>query len=184
MHASVARRFANVKCVFIRQLLRQPTEEEEDTLDLDGDAQIVDDDTTMRTVPFISTFANIEKVCFGTWDFITGNDSPYEPVCRFFDHTRDKDRYSRLIDMFSYGYQRGTLPSSLEVKGLYCPDFHDDTPYLLTRMAIINNRRCEVCERACRSFPVRAMSRFTHEQASILDNIGVCIGRGRLVNIF
>ena len=186
MHASVARRFANVKRVFTHQLVRDLTEEEDDELEEDelNSLFIVDRDTTMRTVPFISTFTSLETVCFGNWRVDSDYEYPYEPIVGMdFDETNEKGRFSALIDMFSYGFQSGILSSSLEIKGLYCPDFHVEPIKLVTMMVSRNNRRCDICERACRSFPVSAVSRFKHDQASIHDNIGVCIGRERLVNM-
>eukprot|EP00956_Cyclotella_meneghiniana_P016619 scaffold26333_cov56-Cyclotella_meneghiniana.AAC.2 len=101
----------------------------------------VDFDTAMRAVPFISTFTNLEKCCFGG---LNGRDIYYfYDGFHLFDHT---------------------------VTGLGCVSTY--------RMP----NSCESCVRACRSFPVQAVSRFVHDEASN-HNLKVCIKREALANI-
>eukprot|EP00956_Cyclotella_meneghiniana_P003985 scaffold4792_cov31-Cyclotella_meneghiniana.AAC.3 len=81
--------------------------------------------------------------------------------------------------MFSVGFRSGALPMSLRVKGLYCPNKEDQRSY---------NEVCEVCTRACQSFPVQDVATF-HSGGSLghLENgdpysLDVCLKRDALVS--
>ena len=160
MHASVGRRFSNVQTIYIYTLIQQmkddfynsdddfDEEEEDDDDDLEQD---VDFETTVRAVPFIVAFANLKKIYFG--GISVSNDWLYSVVpylqLNFHDDYSFEEEISRLIDSISAGYRCGTLPPSLEVKGLICPQTFRG-----------HNALCGVCLRACESFPVKSVAEF------------------------
>ncbi|KAL7508746.1 hypothetical protein ACHAXN_007043 [Cyclotella atomus] len=74
--------------------------------------------------------------------------------------------------MISFGYQCGTLPTTLQVKGLHCP------------------RIGEHCWRACECWPVKSVVDFEHDgSSSLLTRVGkfhsldVCVGRNEIVEL-
>jgi hypothetical protein len=74
--------------------------------------------------------------------------------------------------MISFGYQCGTLPTTLQVKGLHCP------------------RIGEHCWRACECWPVKSVVDFEHDgSSSLLTRVGkfhsldVCVGRNEIVSL-
>ena len=174
MHGNVGRRFTDVKRVFIYHLVRRViTEEDGEEEDSDDEVDIanyiVDFDTAMRAVPFISTFAKLEKCCFGGIDG-TYDYSFYNHMDLMDSYPFDNQTYSylqSLIDNISFGFLCGTLSPSLQVTGLFC----------VSRMGT----GCESCVRVCRSFPIKAVSRFAHDEAST-HNLKVCIKREALVS--
>jgi hypothetical protein len=147
----------------------------------DSDPEIVVDfETTMRTVPFLSTFITLERVLFGGCIVDEGfvDDGRFSPLIPYHRMSRDlsdetKDNFARLIDTISAGFRSGALQRSLEVKGLACPfkGDHTDLP-------------CALCVRACQSFPIKSVASFEHDGSSSsqsssdkFHDLDVCIRR-------
>ena len=188
MHASVGRRFCNVQTVYIYTLIQlmqddlydRDYQDHEDT----DTQQVVDFETTARAALFIAPFVNLKKIYFG--GISVSNDWLY-PIVPYsalnFDVVSVEEQFSRLIDSISAGYRCGALPPSLEVKGLMCPQtFRDE--------------ECNVCPRACESFPVTSVAKFdcrenSHELCysqrtyhACHDLFASCMGRHELVSVY
>ncbi|KAL3779678.1 hypothetical protein ACHAWO_004183 [Cyclotella atomus] len=172
LHASVGRRFKQAIHAFIFSLVQELIEEGED-----GDQGCrVDFDTSMRVIPFLSTFCNLKIVYFGG----CGEDGtlyqviPHHRLMNYDDYT---EKYlSRLIDTISFGYQCGILSPSLQIKGLYCPKIVDHL-----------DEACEHCWRACTHWPVKSVIEFEHDGSSSssdkFHSLDVCVGRNELIEL-
>ena len=151
MHTSVGRRFRDVQTIYIYTLIQQIKNDfygrgyedgDEDTL------QEVDFETSTRALPFVSAFGNLKKIYFGgisvdkTWLYSV---VPFSKLNFLFDSF--EEQFSRLTDSISAGYRCGALRQSLEVRGLICPQY-------------FRNNECNVCRRACESFPVDSVVDF------------------------
>ena len=158
MHANVGRRFRNVRTIYIYTLIQRLREDfygrgyDRNNLYFQPRIhQVVDFETTARAVLFAASFGNLKKIYFGgmnvngTWLYPVVPFSQigfgYNPLEEY------KEHFSRLIDSISAGYRCGTLPPSLEVKGLMCPQ-------------CLRNNECHVCRRACESFPADSVIEF------------------------
>lgn len=179
LHASVGRRFKQVQRVFIYSLVQEIIESEVGDEDDDQEC-LVDFDTSMRAIPFLSTFYNLQTVYFGGCGHEDGKFYPVIPYHRLMTNYHcTRNDLSRLIDMISFGYQCGTLPTTLQVKGLYCP-----------RIGEHLDEACEYCVRACACWPVQSVVEFEHDGSSSLmtsagkfHSLDVCVGRNELVSL-
>jgi hypothetical protein len=181
MHASLGGRFKDVREIFIYSFA-QLSEIEEEWEDYWETLPVckVDIDVAMRAVPFITTFRNLEKICFGGCGVDDDILYPIVPYHEFFKyHLRDRNSQKallRLIEAMAYGYQCGALSPSLVVKGLHCPRKRE------------GDRGCEECTRACRSFPVEAVAEFHFNDSHWIGSKKklfcnrVCLGRNRVVS--
>jgi hypothetical protein len=170
MHSSVARRFPHVKDIFLYSFLKKQ-QEDEYLYDDPVFATRVDFDTTQRAVPFLVNFGNLDRVCFGMDD---QELNKYYPFASWYYGTNlkvtDEHSVKMLIDSISAAFRDGTLPTSLEVKGLRCTG---------------GDENCQVCRRACRSFPLTSVVSFDclkdYFPATLYYNLKVCIKRSELV---
>eukprot|EP00956_Cyclotella_meneghiniana_P024951 scaffold51060_cov65-Cyclotella_meneghiniana.AAC.5 len=155
LHGSVGRRFKEVNCVYIYSLTQiRDLEEDRDPDDEDEIDAVIDFETSVRAVPFMYTFANLKRVYFGGINVVSElyKVVPFHDV--MIDAEANEQHFSRLTDSISAGFRCGILPPTLEVSGLLC-----------TRMWQSYNREdeddpCEVCERACQSFPIKTVAAF------------------------
>ena len=155
LHGSVGRRFKEVDSVYIYSLTQiRELEEDRDPDDEDSAHAEIDFETSVRAVPFMYTFTNLKRVYFGGINTV----SELYRVVPFHDVIMDAElserHFSRLIDSISAGFRCGVLPPILEVSGLFC-----------TRIWQSDNRAddhdpCNVCSRACQSFPIKTVAAF------------------------
>jgi len=164
MNALSSMRFRDVRDVNIYSLIRQ------DPLPLPHDPNytesIVDRDTAMRAVPFLSRFPKLERVVFRGKK--SNGDIPYRPGFKnlgFEDGYIDEDDMDNevgntLIDLISASFQCQCFPKDLHLSGLRClhsyPDTNDGTGI----------SGCKVCQRACRSYPLNQVVNFENEGSS------------------
>jgi hypothetical protein len=170
MHSSVARRFPRAKDIFIYSFLQREREDEEFD-DYPEFVTRVDLDTTQRAVPFLVNFGNLRRVYFGYYN--QEENTCYHFASRHYtlNTLEDEEKHSvkMLIDSISAAFRVGALPTSLEVKGLRCPG---------------GGENCQVCRRACMSFPLTSVVSFGCGKGYPLGdipNLKVCIRRSKLV---
>ena len=186
MNALSSMRFRGVRDVNIYSLIRQ------DPLPLPHDPNytesIVDRDTAMRAVPFLSRFPKLERVVFrgkkSNGDIIGFEDSYID------EDDMDNEVGNTLIDLISASFQCQCFPKDLHLSGLRClhsyPDTNDGTGI----------SGCKVCQRACRSFPLNQVVNFENEGSSsmMLDDsdefyskrlytLDVCLTRSEIESI-
>jgi len=127
--------------------------EDPDTIEL-----MVDRDTAMRSVPFMSRFLKLERVFFG------GKNSNGDVVGfadGFIDEDEDDNEAGNtLIDLISSAFQSHFIPAELIIHGLRC--IHSNTENNLGEIS-----GCSVCQRACRSFPLDQVINFENEGSSL-----------------
>ena len=150
LHLTVAARFRDIREIQINSLLiASVVDEWKRTVS-------VDLETKVRLLPFLLRFEKLEIAHFGGKDE-TGNDiERFTPACDYFSDGDEgypnegpRERMLSLIDLLSGAFRCGALPKHLMISGLCCPDS--------------TNRRssdCEVCLRACDSFPLESVLRF------------------------
>ncbi len=140
----VASRFRDVREIHINSVL---------TPDLDADADDepemnLDRNTVLRAVPFLANFPNLERVHFGgraSNGEAIGFDSTYVGE----DERDNMESTNMLVDNLSGAFQLGSISNHLEVLGLRCVRSYAGTNDWNDGIST-----CEVCERACRSFPI------------------------------
>ena len=188
MHAITSTRLRDVREVNIYSLLRIVEHEEgDDHEDPDTIELMVDRDTAMRSVPFMSRFLKLERVFFG------GKNSNGE-VVGFNDGCIDEDATENeagntLIDLISSAFQSRFIPAELIIHGLRC--IHSNTENNLGEIS-----GCSVCQRACRSFPLDQVINFENEGSSLahrfapdmfysnrLYTLDVCLTRSEIESI-
>ena len=189
MHAITSTRLRDVREVNIYSLLRIVEHEEgDDHEDPDTIELMVDRDTAMRSVPFMSRFLKLERVFFG------GKNSNGE-VFGFADGCIDEDATENeagntLIDLISSAFQSHFIPAELIIHGLRC--IHSE-PNVYLEAGI---SECSVCQRACRSFPLDQVINFENEGSSLahqfasdmfysnrLYTLDVCLTRSEIESI-
>jgi len=159
MHAITSTRLRDVREVNIYSLLRIVEHEEgDDHEDPDTIELMVDRDTAMRSVPFMSRFLKLERVFFG------GKNSNGDVVGfadGFIDEDEDDNEAGNtLIDLISSAFQSHFIPAELIIHGLRC--IHSNTENNLGEIS-----GCSVCQRACRSFPLDQVINFENEGSSL-----------------
>ena len=153
MHGSVARRFKDVQSIFVYSLVQQSfrfADDYDDDVSYDSELAAwhceVDYETCARAAPFLSAFTNLKQVYFGGTDI---HSNLYQMVPYKYwavdDVDSSKVRFSTLTDSLSAAFRCGTLPSFLELYGLIC---------------ITRRDSCQVCTRACQSFPIKSVAAF------------------------
>ena len=156
MNAMSSKRFRDVRDVNIYSLIRQ------EPLPLPHDSDyaesIVDRDTAMRAVPFLSRFPKLERVVF------RGKKSNGD-IFGFEDVYIDEDEMENevgntLIDLISASFHCQYFSKNLHLSGLRC--LHS---YLETNDGT-GISGCKVCQRACRSFPLNQVVNFENEGSS------------------
>jgi hypothetical protein len=177
MHGSVGRRFRDAQDIYIYSLAQLINDVDSD--DWEGFEWVTDFETTIRAVPFLSKFNNIQRVFFGGRGLSEDSRYAYVPHHRdFLWHQSTKHGMARLIDSVSAAFRCGIFPSSLEIKGLICA------------ANLYEHEVCEVCCRACDSFPIASVVSFECGKGPSaadntlnkrIHNLTVCLDRAQMV---
>ena len=179
MSAVLTTRYRDVRNINLFSLLKGRTlddfgNEEDDPIELLS----VDYDSVLQVIPFLSRFPNLQKVFFGGRKI----DGSIVSFCHWedlLDEDEDPGRVQSLIDMVSGSYKcGGGLLSNVQVRGLRCPG---------------GSEFCEVCERACRCFPLDQVITFDSEGSSESDEsafsskkmhcLDACLSMSELLNL-
>lgn len=193
LHAAVARRYRDVKDVYIYSLIEyEPANDPggEGGNDDGNDVECtLDEDTAIRAVPFLCHFPRLERVFIGGINPINGKVEGFLPA----RHSLDDDTalMSNLIRAFAGAFRAGALASSLWVAGLRCP-----RSSRLTNM--FRESSCLVCRTACKSFPLNHVVDFECEGSSgkhhyiskrtwdmfpLIYSLDVCLPREKIESI-
>ena len=120
----------------------------------------MDFETKIRIVPFLSRFASLERVFFGVKnedgrilkDFPLASEGYFYAGDESYPDDGSREEMLQLLDNISGAFSCGALPKNLNILGLVCPDATDKT----------SNRgdSCDICMRACKSFPLQSVVEF------------------------
>ena len=151
MNIPLAARFRDVQHINLYSLLKgNPVDEE-------GEALVLDYNAVMQVIPFLSAFPYLQRIFFGgkkiNGEIVTFCYHDGLP----WDEERDYEKVHTLIDLVSGSFRSaGGLLNSVQVMGLRCP-------YSGKVNNNENKSECEVCKRACRSFPLDQVVKFDNE---------------------
>ena len=169
MNIPLTSRFRDVQHINLYSLLKGRAVDEEDE-DNDEELLSVNYEAVLRVVPFLSAFPNLSRVFIGgrknDGDIVSfSSNDEFE----FWDAEEDPTKAQTLIDLVSGSFaSSGGLLKNVQVMGLRCPysnEENDDE----------NESECEVCSRACRSFPLDQVINFDNEGSSAgLDSLFSC----------
>ena len=187
MHVSLGRRFKGVRDLFIYSFLhlREPGDEYYSYyLEIDPDSDLETSETSLRAVPFVSSFTSLKTVYFGAID--TDDGSFYQVIPHHsivdYDWSDAGKNFATVIDSFSVGFRSGLISQSLELMGLSC--LHDVTRDPCGRCGEHGPRYkegpCKVCPKACQSFPIAAVAKF---ECSSVDRRGDLARDGHFHNL-
>ena len=119
----------------------------------------------------------LERVCFGS--ILRGELKPYVHWLAKYS-TDNHNNMSRLIESLSAGFRSRALSSTLSIRGLRC-----------LRSQSFSNNDCQVCRRACESFPLAAVASFECQESSCDQvfssrpyDLDVCLGREQVVSSY
>ena len=147
MNIPLTSRFRDVQHFNLYSLLKGRTRNNVELLYVNYDAVI-------RVISFLSAFPNLSRVFIIGGRKITGEIVSF---CSHFvpwDEEEDVSKAHTLMDMISGSFRSaGGLIKSVQVMGLRCPHSSEDDNN-------DNDSECEVCGRACRSFPLDHSSIF------------------------
>lgn len=189
MDLRIASRFRDIRRIHVNSLMTE-------TLEDDGDKTImVDFETSVRLVPFLTKFGDLERVTFGGVSedgFVLDNFYPVDAyilseggVDESDDEDegdgadkRGRDRLLTLLDQLSAAFRVGALPQKLLVSGLFCP-------HSFRRRYCTVASSCETCMRACRSFPLESVANFENRGSSKDHqergwDVDVCLSRSQI----
>ena len=185
MNVAVGKRFVDVNEIHINSLLQVTVDQEDGFTDMN-----IDMETRIRLVPFLSTFAKLDRVVFRGKNSETGNVmDEFAAVDAYFyegdmGYPNEGARESMLafLDLVSGGFNCGALPKHLKISGLCCPD--------ATNRQGMRSDNCETCLRACRSFPLKSVVDFECRGSSSNDGrsgrmhgLDVCLERAQIESI-
>ena len=149
MNLTIASRFREIRSIHINSLLRQIIVENVKLIE-------VDFETSVRLIPFLGRFAQLQRVSFGGTGEDGQNVEGFFPAYGYFreeddeeETGGDRERMRSVIDSLSAAFRVGALPKTLQISGLCCPR--------VTTFGVVN---CETCLRACRSFPLESVVDF------------------------
>jgi len=164
INLTVASRFRDIKEIHINSLFTSHThdvgtEDERTNVEIDLESSV-------RIVHYLSRFSKLERVVFGGRDENGNIIEGYSAVNDYFSEGDDGTypnlaaRESMLIflDQLSGAFRCGALNSNLRILGLCCPDTNDKNG--------MRGNNCEVCLRACRSFPLQSVVEFESRGSS------------------
>lgn len=162
LHAGITHRYGDVRDIYIYSLI------EFEDLFLSYDCHL-DEDTLTRALPFLCSFSSrLERVFLGGRRPNHGQVRNIEvrniglvegyKTERFLNE--DDLKMSNFIDSFSGAFRAGALPDNLWIAGLSCCN--------RTRREMDVNDYCKVCEKACKSFPLRSVVDF--ENTRVIKN--------------
>lgn len=158
MDPFLSKRFVDIRDIYIYSLL---TRQADFTYD-------VDFETSVRVTTFLSNnFANLERVFIGWTRY--GDLLPYMRLHNVKRSADNKSNMSRLIESFSTGFRSRALSPTLSIRGLSC-----------LRSQSFPQNDCQVCRRACESFPLATVANFECRGTSPYD-LDVCLERETVV---
>ena len=187
MNLAVASRFRDIKEIRINSLLSTVVEDE-GTED-EYTEIVINFESRIRVLPFLAKFNQLELVHFGAKDDDGDVFDTFSPTYEHFFEGDDaypnegnRERMLAFIDMLSGGYRCGSLPKSLKISGLCCPDASNNEG---TR-----RENCETCTRACNSFPQQSVVEFECRGSSDstadsgrMFGLDVCLERAKIESI-
>ena len=177
MNLKVTSRFRDIKEIHINSLLDIENDD-------DGYPDTnIDLESKIRLVPFLSRFDNLERVLF--WGKDVDGNIKAAAKCYYWEgdegYPNDgaREKFMSVLDSISGAYNCGALPNHLKLSGLCCPDCTSRP-----------NNNCEVCIRACKSFPLESVAEFECRGSSASNGragrpygLDVCIERATLESI-
>ena len=183
MNLAVTSRFRDITEIHINSLLEVRVDEE------GYPDMFIDNESKMRVVPFLSRFGKLDRVVFGGKNSNTGDDmgDDFAAADAFFDYENDesypyestRDKMFAFLDMISGAFICGALPKHLKIAGLCCPDATDRHGF--------RSSSCEICLRACKSFPLQSVAEFecrgSSEGKGRMHCLDVCLERAKLESI-
>ena len=189
MNLAVASRFRDITEIHINSLLSTIVQNE-GMGDADEYTEVmIDFQSRIRVVPFLSRFAKLNRVVFGgkteDGNYIDG----FSPVSEYMFEGDDRypDEGERecmlaFLDLISGGFQCGALPKHLEISGLCCPD--------ATNRQGMRTNNCETCLRACKNFPLKSVVNFecrgsssSNARSGRMYGLDVCLERAQIESI-
>ena len=188
MNLAVASRFRDIREIRINSLLTKEIENEGM-----GDDEytyiVVDFESRIRILPFLAKFNQLELVHFGCKDNEGDVFDTFSPTYEtFFEgderypYEGERERMLAFVDMLSGGYRCGSLPKSLKISGLCCPDASNITG--------LRGDNCRTCTRACNSFPLQSVVEFESRGSSDstadsgrMFGLDVCLERAKIEDI-
>ncbi len=146
LHVGVCHRYRDVKDIYIYSLIKFGVDEF-------GDNEWeFDVDTIPCLVPFLCKFTScLERVFLGGKQSRNGQVTVAGFIPEYFISSGDGQRMKNLIDAISGAYKTGALGNNVWIAGLRCPR---------SRYRIYSSHGCEVCQRACNSFPLKSVIDF------------------------
>ena len=164
MDPFLSKRFTDIRDIYIYSLLNRQPDYKYD----------VDFETSVRVATFLSNnFAKAERVfivCISYGD-------PYIHWDTVKNSADNRIKISNLIESFSTGFRSRALSPTLSIRGLRC-----------LRLQSFSHNDCQVCRRACESFPLEAVARFECRGSSKIQarssrpyDLDVCLGRETVV---
>ena len=183
LNLNVAYRFRDIKTMHINSLLKM-------TIDEDFRDIYLDFETKIRIVPFLSRFSSLERVFFGVKDedgdiiedFPLASEGYFYAGDESYPDDGSREEMLQLLDNISGAFSCGALPKNLNILGLVCPDATDKT----------SNRgdSCDICMRACKSFPLQSVVEFecrgtssNNTKSGRSHGLDVCLERAKLESI-
>lgn len=194
MNHGVSRRFVGVRDVLIFSLMSSIFVSDDDDDDDDDESDSGSDDggiylrsidfeTSARAATFLYGFTKLKRVVFGGIVKNINDESDGHLVTHTniaFKNIISEESWiqmSSLIDSLSAAFRCDALPPNLEVKGLGCLEGEPE---------------CQVCIRACQSYPIRSVANFECQGSSVdmisRDrchdlNLDVCLRKEKIVSI-
>ena len=182
MNLTVAKRYKEIQEVRINSLLVEHTHPRYKSVAVDFEASV-------RLIPFLSKFSQLEKVSFGgvtpngdvVENFAAINGHYFKGQENVGDNEHERINYERMlttIDNISAAFRIGGLPN-IKLSGLCCPK-----SLVYARLPMQNivppTGQCETCLRACRSFPLESVLNFECRGSSKgvpNSSLDVCLSR-------
>jgi len=187
INLTVASRFRDIKEIHINSLFTSHThdigtEDERTNVDIDLESSV-------RIVHYLSRFSKLERLVFGGRDENGNIIEGYSAVNDYFSEGDADETYPNLaaresmlifLDQLSGAFRCGALNSALRILGLCCPDTNDKNG--------MRGNNCEVCLRACRSFPLQSVVEFESRGSSKVKSrrlfgLDVCLEMAQIESV-
>lgn len=190
MNLAVASRFRDIKDIRINSLLSTIVQNE-GMGDDEYTEILIDFESKIRILPFLAKFNQLELVHFGGKDEDGDVIEDFSPTLlnifegdEMYPNEGERESLLGFIDMLSGGYRCGSLPKSLKISGLVCPDAYNHNG----NRDRTNN--CETCIRACKSFPLESVVEFeclgssnSNARSERIFGLDVCLERAKIESI-
>ena len=152
MNMNILNRFRDIKEIHINSLL---------SLEFQDDFREVffSQGSLTRVVPFLSRITSLERVVFNVKDedgnivkgYPIGSNGYFYVTDEAYPNEGSRESMFMFLDMLSGAFKCGALSKNLKISGLCCPDATNDDR---------RSDSCEVCLRACQSFPLKSVLEF------------------------